>query len=89
MMLKKILVAGLFSAALTGAAFAAEAPKSVEDCEALVKKTVAMFDNKSLTDAQEDKLDTLFDALDNQCASNSFEEAAETAQNITNMVPDA
>jgi len=89
MMLKKILVAGFFSVALTGAAFAAEAPKSVADCEALVKKTVAMFDNKTLTDAQEDKLDALFDALDNQCASNSFEEAAKTAQDISNLVPDA
>jgi len=88
-MLKKILIAGLFSAAFTGAVFAAEAPKSAEDCEALVKKTVALFDDKSLTDAQEDKLDTLFDALDNQCASNSFEDAAKTVQDIANMVPGA
>lgn len=86
-MLKKILVAGLFSAAFAGAAFAADAPKNAEECEALVKKSAAMFDDKSLTDAQESKLEALFDSLDNQCASNSFEEAAKTATDIANLVP--
>ena len=81
-MLKKILVAGLLSSALAGTAFAASAPKSAEECDALVKKTVALFENKKLSDTQEDKLDTMFDTLDNQCASNSFEEAAQTAERI-------
>jgi len=87
-MLKKMLVTGLFSAALAGAAFAA-APTNTEECEALVKQTVAMFDNKSLTDTQEDKLDTMFDQLDNQCASNSFDAAAKTAEEIASLVPDS
>ena len=86
-MFKKMLVAGLFSAVFAGAAFAADAPKDAAECEALVKKTVALFDNASLSDSVEDKLDTMFDALDNQCASNSFNEAAQTAQDIANLVP--
>ncbi|MGI9406754.1 MAG: hypothetical protein ACR2O4_10320, partial [Hyphomicrobiaceae bacterium] len=71
-----------FCSALSGAAFAADVPKSVEDCEELIKKTVAMFDNKQLSDDQENKLDTLFDTLDTQCTSRSFEEAAKTADDI-------
>ena len=86
-MFKKVLVAGLFSAAFAGAAFAAETPSNASECEALVKKTVALFDNAKLSDTQEDKLDTMFDALDNQCASNSFEEAGKTAEEIANLVP--
>lgn len=87
MMFKKMLVAGLFSAAFAGAAFAADAPKNAEECEALIKASSALFDDKSLTDAQENKLETMFDSLDNQCASNSFDEAAKTAQDIKNLVP--
>ncbi len=88
-MLKKILITGLFSAAFAGTAFAADVPKNAEECEALVKTSSALFDEKSLTDAQEAKLETMFDALDNQCASNSFDEAAKTAEDIANLVPDA
>lgn len=86
-MFKKMLVAGLFSAVFAGAAFAADAPSNAAECEALVKNTVALFDNAKLSDTQEDKLDTMFDALDNQCASNSFEEAGKTATEIANLVP--
>ncbi|MEO0619176.1 MAG: hypothetical protein AAFZ01_07825 [Pseudomonadota bacterium] len=88
-MIKNVLITGVFTAAFAGAAFAADTPRSAAECDALVKKTVALFDNKTLSDAQEDKLEALFDSLDNQCASNSYEDAAKTAGEIADLVPDA
>ncbi|MEL6287425.1 MAG: hypothetical protein AAFQ42_03660 [Pseudomonadota bacterium] len=88
-MIKRMLAASLFTAMVSGAAIAAETPRNADECNALVKNTVALFDNKTLSDQDENQLEQLFDTLDTQCSSNSYDEAARTAEEIERLVPDA
>ena len=83
-MMKKILLAGIFTAALNSAAFAA-GPTNVQECNALVKDTFTMLAKKNLSEADAKKAEGMLDTLVGQCEKKSFSEADKTAMALKAM----
>ncbi len=80
-MIKKVLLTGIFVAALNSAAFAA-APTNAKECQALVKDTFTQLAKKSMSEADAKKAETMLDALVGQCEKKEFNDAEKTAMEL-------
>lgn len=83
-MIKKVLLASIFSLALSGAA-AAKAPSTAAECQALVKTTFTSLAKKKMSADQTKKAEDMLDQLVSQCSAKKFGDAEKTAASLKAM----
>ena len=80
-MMKKVLLASVFSIVFASAAFA-KAPADKAECNTMVREIFMSLAKKQMSEDATKKAENMLDTLVDQCGASKFAEADETASEL-------
>lgn len=82
-MIKRIVLSAALALAATGAAVAADAPKSTADCMEQVFTMATTAQDKKLSDAKSADVEALLQKMEDACTAEKFADAAKIGDEIS------